>query len=124
MYKRQAARIIEEARQDADAYRTDKRAEADAEVARIREQAQADVEASRTQAIADIRAEVATLRAVSYTHLAAPRRPAATAGCRWTSAWGGCRGVSANVGSWTCSWGAWWVRGGCRAAELGAACRA
>lgn len=59
--RHEAARIIEEARQDADAYRTDKRAEADAEVARIREQAQADVEASRTQAIADIRAEVATL---------------------------------------------------------------
>jgi len=52
--RHEAARIIEEARQD-------KRAEADAEVARIREQAQADVEASRTQAIADIRAEVATL---------------------------------------------------------------
>jgi len=59
--RHEAARIIEEARQDADAYRTEKRAEADAEVARIREQAQADVEASRTQAIADIRAEVATL---------------------------------------------------------------
>ncbi len=59
--RHEAARIIEEARQDADAYRSDKRAEADAEVARIREQAQADVEASRTQAIADIRAEVATL---------------------------------------------------------------
>jgi F-type H+-transporting ATPase subunit b len=57
----EAARIIEEARQDADAYRTDKKSEADAEIARLREQAQADVEASKAQAIADIRSEVATL---------------------------------------------------------------
>jgi F-type H+-transporting ATPase subunit b len=57
----EAARIIEEARQDADAYRNDKRAEADAEIARMKEQAAADVEASKAQAIADIRGEVATL---------------------------------------------------------------
>ena len=57
----EAARIIEEARQDADSYRSDKRAEADAEVARLKEQAQADVESSKAQAIADIRGEVATL---------------------------------------------------------------
>jgi F-type H+-transporting ATPase subunit b len=57
----EAARIIEEARQDADSYRSDKRAEADAEIARIKEQAAADVESSKAQAIADIRGEVATL---------------------------------------------------------------
>jgi F-type H+-transporting ATPase subunit b len=57
----EAARIIEEARQDADAYRTEKKAEADAEIARLKEQAQADVEAAKAQAIADIRGEVATL---------------------------------------------------------------
>ncbi len=59
--KSEAARIIEEARQDADSYRSDKRTEADAEIARLKEQAQADVEASKAQAIADIRGEVATL---------------------------------------------------------------
>jgi F-type H+-transporting ATPase subunit b len=57
----EAARIIEEARQDADRYRQDKRAEADAEVARLKEQAASDVESSKSQAIADIRGEVATL---------------------------------------------------------------
>jgi F-type H+-transporting ATPase subunit b len=57
----EAARIIEEARQDADSYRSDKRAEADAEIARMKEQAAADVESSKAQAIADIRGEVATL---------------------------------------------------------------
>jgi F-type H+-transporting ATPase subunit b len=59
--KTEAARIIEEARQDADKYRGDKRAEADAEIARLKEQAAADVEASKAQAIADIRGEVANL---------------------------------------------------------------
>jgi F-type H+-transporting ATPase subunit b len=59
--KSEAARIIEEARQDADKYRADKRTEADAEVSRLKEQAAADVESSKAQAIADIRAEVATL---------------------------------------------------------------
>lgn len=57
----EAARIIEEARQDADSYRSDKRAEVDAEIARMKEQAAADVESSKAQAIADIRGEVATL---------------------------------------------------------------
>jgi F-type H+-transporting ATPase subunit b len=57
----EAARIIEEARQDAESYRSDKRTEADAEIARIKEQAAADVESSKAQAIADIRGEVATL---------------------------------------------------------------
>ena len=59
--KSEAARIIEEARQDADAYRADKRAEADAEVARMKEQAAADVEASKAQILADVRGEVANL---------------------------------------------------------------
>ncbi len=59
--RHEAARIIEEARQDADTYRTEKRAEVDAEIVRLREQAQADVEASKAQALADIRGEVATL---------------------------------------------------------------
>jgi F-type H+-transporting ATPase subunit b len=57
----EAARIIEEARQDADAYRAEKRADADAEIARLKEQAQSDVESSKAQAITDIRSEVATL---------------------------------------------------------------
>jgi F-type H+-transporting ATPase subunit b len=59
--KTEAARIIEEARQDADKYRADKRADADAEIAQLKEQAAADVEASKAQAIADIRGEVANL---------------------------------------------------------------
>ncbi|HEY5887922.1 MAG TPA: F0F1 ATP synthase subunit B, partial [Acidimicrobiales bacterium] len=57
----EAARIIEEARQDADAYRAEKRTDADAEIARLKEQAQSDVESSKAQAITDIRGEVATL---------------------------------------------------------------
>lgn len=57
----EAARIIEEARQDADKYRADKRVEADAEITRLKETAAADVEASKAQAIADIRGEVANL---------------------------------------------------------------
>jgi F-type H+-transporting ATPase subunit b len=57
----EAARIIEEARQDADAYRAEKRTDADAEIARLKEQAQSDVESSKAQAITDIRSEVATL---------------------------------------------------------------
>ena len=59
--KTEAARIIEEARQDADKYRADKRTEADAEIVRLKETAAADVEASKAQAIADIRGEVANL---------------------------------------------------------------
>jgi F-type H+-transporting ATPase subunit b len=59
--KTEAARIIEEARQDADKYRADKRSEADAEIVRLKETAAADVEASKAQAIADIRGEVANL---------------------------------------------------------------
>jgi F-type H+-transporting ATPase subunit b len=59
--KTEAARIIEEARQDADKYRADKRTEADAEITRMKEQAANDVEASKAQAIADIRGEVANL---------------------------------------------------------------
>jgi F-type H+-transporting ATPase subunit b len=59
--KSEAARIIEEARQDADKYRADKRTEADAEIVRLKEQAATDVEASKAQAISDIRGEVANL---------------------------------------------------------------
>ena len=59
--RHEAARIIEEARQDADQYRQSKRTEIDAEIARLREDAQASIEASKSQALADIRGEVATL---------------------------------------------------------------
>lgn len=57
----EAARIIEEARQDAESYRGDKKTEADAEIARLKEQAQADIESTKAQAITDIRSEVAAL---------------------------------------------------------------
>jgi F-type H+-transporting ATPase subunit b len=59
--KHEAARIIEEARQDADAYRSERRADVDTEIGRMREQAQADIEASKAQAIADISGDVAAL---------------------------------------------------------------
>jgi F-type H+-transporting ATPase subunit b len=59
--KSEAARIIEEARQAADAIKRDQEQRLQTELAEMRTRAQADVEAAKAQAIADLRTEVAQL---------------------------------------------------------------
>ena len=59
--KNESARIIEEARQSADALRRDQESRLQAELAEMRSRAAADVDAAKTQAIADLRGEVAQL---------------------------------------------------------------
>jgi F-type H+-transporting ATPase subunit b len=59
--KSEAARIIEEARQAADAIKRDQEQRLQTELAEMRARAQADVEAAKAQAIADLRSEVAQL---------------------------------------------------------------
>ncbi len=55
----ESARIIEEARQAADALRRDQEQRLQAELAQMRERAAADIEAAKRQAVADLRDEVA-----------------------------------------------------------------
>lgn len=57
----ESGRIIEEARQSADALRRDQEARLQAELAELRTRAAADIEAAKGQAIADLRGEVAQL---------------------------------------------------------------
>jgi F-type H+-transporting ATPase subunit b len=59
--KSEAGRIIEEARQAADALKKDQEARLQTELADIRTRATADIEAAKVQAIADLRGEVAQL---------------------------------------------------------------
>jgi F-type H+-transporting ATPase subunit b len=59
--KSEAGRIIEEARQAADALKKDQAARLQDELAEIRARATADIEAAKAQAIADLRGEVAQL---------------------------------------------------------------
>jgi F-type H+-transporting ATPase subunit b len=59
--RNESARIIEEARQQADALRRDQEQRLQTELAAMRERASADVEAAKTQAIADLRREVSSL---------------------------------------------------------------
>ena len=59
--KNESARIIEEARQSADALKRDQEARLQAELAEMRTRAAADIDAAKTQAIADLRGEVAQL---------------------------------------------------------------
>jgi len=59
--KNESARIIEEARQSADALKRDQEARLQSELAEMRTRATADIEAAKTQAIADLRGEVAQL---------------------------------------------------------------
>lgn len=59
--KNESARIIEEARQTADALKRDQEARLQSELAEIRDRATADIEAAKAQAIADLRGEVAQL---------------------------------------------------------------
>ena len=59
--KSESARIIEEARQSADALKRDQEARLQAELAEMRTRAAADIDAAKVQAIADLRGEVASL---------------------------------------------------------------
>ena len=59
--KNESARIVEEARQQADALKREREAALQTELAGMRERAAADIEASKAQAVADLRAEVARL---------------------------------------------------------------
>jgi F-type H+-transporting ATPase subunit b len=59
--KNESARIVEEARQQADALKREREAALQAELASMRERAASDIEASKAQAVADLRAEVARL---------------------------------------------------------------
>ena len=59
--KNEAARIVEEARQQADALKREREAALQTELAATRERAAADIESSKAQAVADLRSEVARL---------------------------------------------------------------
>ncbi len=59
--KNESARIIEEARQSADALKRDQEARLQTELADLRSKATADIDAAKVQAIADLRGEVAQL---------------------------------------------------------------
>jgi F-type H+-transporting ATPase subunit b len=59
--KNESARIIEEARQSADALKRDQEARLQSELAELRARAAADIESAKTQAISDLRGEVAQL---------------------------------------------------------------
>jgi F-type H+-transporting ATPase subunit b len=59
--KQESARIIEEARQSADALRRDQEARLQAELAELRARAAADIESAKAQAISDLRGDVAQL---------------------------------------------------------------
>jgi F-type H+-transporting ATPase subunit b len=59
--RNESARIIEEARQAADALRKDQEQRLQAELAQLRERAAADIESAKRQAIADLKDEVAGL---------------------------------------------------------------
>lgn len=59
--RNEAARIIEESRQAADALRRDQEQRLQTELAQMRERAAADIESAKRQAVADLRDEVAQL---------------------------------------------------------------
>jgi F-type H+-transporting ATPase subunit b len=59
--RNESARIIEEARQTADALKRDQEQRLQAELAETRQKAVADIEAAKAQAVADLRSEVANL---------------------------------------------------------------
>jgi F-type H+-transporting ATPase subunit b len=59
--KAEAGRIVEEARQQADAVKRDQESRVQTEIAAMRERAAADVESAKAQALADLRRDVADL---------------------------------------------------------------
>lgn len=59
--RNESARILEEARQDADAVRQERIAAIDGEIAEMRQRAATEIEASKAQALADLRGEITAL---------------------------------------------------------------
>jgi F-type H+-transporting ATPase subunit b len=59
--KAEAGRIIEEARQAADAIKRDQEVRLQSELAELRQRAIADIESAKAQAMSDLRGEVAQL---------------------------------------------------------------
>ncbi len=59
--RNESARILEEARQDADAVKAERIAGIDAEIAEMRQRAAAEIESSKAQALADLRGEITAL---------------------------------------------------------------
>lgn len=59
--RQESARILEEARQDAEAVRSERIAGIDAEIAEMRQRAAAEAEQAKAQALADLRGEVTAL---------------------------------------------------------------
>lgn len=59
--RNESARILEEARQDADSVRAERVAAIDGEIAEMRQRAAAEVEASKAQALSDLRGEITSL---------------------------------------------------------------
>jgi F-type H+-transporting ATPase subunit b len=59
--RNEAARILEEARQDADAVKAERIAGIDAEIAEMRQRAAAETETAKAQALADLRGEITSL---------------------------------------------------------------
>ena len=59
--KNESSRIIEEARQSADALKRDQETRLQAELGELRAKAAADIDAAKAQAISDLRGEVAQL---------------------------------------------------------------
>jgi F-type H+-transporting ATPase subunit b len=59
--RNESARILEEARQDADAVKAERIAGIDAEIAEMRTRAASEIESSKAQALADLRGEITAL---------------------------------------------------------------
>jgi F-type H+-transporting ATPase subunit b len=59
--RNESARILEEARQDADAVKAERIAGIDTEIAEMRARAAAEIESSKAQALADLRGEITAL---------------------------------------------------------------
>jgi len=59
--RNESARILEEARQDADAVRSERIAAIDGEIAEMRQRAAAETESAKAQALADLRGEITSL---------------------------------------------------------------
>jgi F-type H+-transporting ATPase subunit b len=59
--RNEAARILEEARQDADAVKAERIAGIDAEITEMRQRAAAETETAKAQALADLRGEITSL---------------------------------------------------------------
>lgn len=70
--RHESSRIIDEARQTADALRRDLQTKAEADIAELRQRGAADVESAKAQAMQDLKAEVASI-AVGATEMLVKR---------------------------------------------------